>query len=136
MKLFAYLLLLIFCYATAQANDDRLDLRFTTQERTVFLADMRNMLSSIQDILRGIGSGDRDLIAEAARRSGNRMSRATPASIRAKLPAAFKDIGGPTHLAFEELAIRAGTDEMDSLARDTAEIMNQCKACHALFRVQ
>jgi len=131
------LLLTLACLAPlAHAGDERLDLRFTPDERAVFLKDMRAMLGSVRDVLRGIGSGDRALIAEAARRSGNRMSRATPTAIRAKLPDAFRALGGPTHLAFEELAIRAQTDEMDSLARDTAELMNQCMACHAAFRVQ
>jgi len=118
-----------------QAADPRLDLRFTPEERAVFLADMRNMLASIQGVLKGIGDNDRAAIAAAARESGNRMARATPASIRAKIPQSFKDIGGPTHLAFEELALRAETDEMDALARHTAELMHQCAACHAMFRV-
>jgi cytochrome c556 len=37
-------------------------------------------------------------------------------------------------MMFEELAVRAETDDMDSLARDTANLMNQCMACHAMFR--
>ncbi len=61
--------------------------------------------------------------------------RATLDSVRAKPPQSFRDIGGPTHLRFEELAIRAETDEMDGLARFTAELMKQCVACHAAFRV-
>jgi hypothetical protein len=116
--------------------DGRLDLKFTAQERAVFLSDMRDMLTSIQGVMQGIGASDRAQIAVAARRSGNPMARATPASIRAKIPQSFRDIGGPTHLMFEELAIRAETDEMDSLARYTGELMNQCAACHATFRVQ
>lgn len=86
------------------------------------------MLASIQSILQGIGTEERDRIAESARLSGNRM-------VRAKLPQSFRDIHAPTHLLFEELAIRAETDEMDGLARFTAELMNQCVACHAAFRV-
>jgi len=101
----------------------------------VFLADMRNMLDSIQGIMQGIGDTDRERIAAAARQSGNRMERATPASIRAKTPQSFRDIGGSTHMMFEELAVRAETDEMDSLARDTAKLMYQCMGCHATFRV-
>lgn len=120
----------------AEPADPRIDLRFTPQERAEFLAEMRQMLASIQGILQGIGTGDRDRIAESARLSGNQMARATPDSVRAKLPQSFRDIGGPTHLLFEELAIRAETDEMDGLARFTAELMNQCVACHAAFRVQ
>jgi hypothetical protein len=115
--------------------DNRIDLGLTPDEQTEFLAEMRVMLASIQGILQGIGENDRERIAEAARRSGNRMARATPESVRARLPQAFRDLGGPTHMLFEELAVRAETDDMDSLASATAVIMNQCLACHAMFRV-
>jgi hypothetical protein len=115
--------------------DSRIDLGLTAEERTEFLTEMRTMLASIQGILQGIGENDRERIAEAARQSGNRMARATPESVRAKLPQAFRDLGGPTHMLFEELAVRAETDDMDSLAAAAAVIMNQCLACHATFRV-
>jgi len=114
--------------------DSRIDLGLTAEERTEFLTEMRTMLASIQGILQGIGENDRERIAEAARQSGNRMARATPETVRAKLPQAFRDLGGPTHMLFEELAVRAETDDMDSLASAAAVIMNQCLACHATFR--
>jgi len=117
------------------APDERIDLGLTPEERAQFLAEMRTMLASIQGILQGIGEADRERIAAAARQSGNRMARATPDAVRAKLPQAFRDLGGPTHMLFEELAVRAETDDMDSLARDAAQVMNQCLACHAAFRV-
>ena len=120
----------------AEATDGRMDLGLTPEERVEFLAEMRQMLASVQGILQGIGTEDRNRIAAAARLSGNRMARATPDSVREKLPQSFRDIGGPTHLLFEELAVRAETDEMDSLARFTAELINQCVACHAVFRVR
>jgi len=116
--------------------DTRINLKLTPEERVEFLAEMRQMLGSIQGVMQGIGDTDRERIASAARQSGNRMARATPASVRAKLPQSFRDLGGPTHMMFEELAVRAETDDMDSLARDTANLMNQCMACHATFRVQ
>lgn len=120
----------------AEDADGRMDLGLTLEERVEFLAEMRQMLASVQGILQGSGTEDRDRIAAAARLSGNRMAPATPDSVREKLPQSFRDIGGPTHLQFEELAVRAETDEMDSLARFTAELMNQCVACHAVFRVR
>lgn len=120
----------------AEPADARIDLRFTPQERAEFLTEMRQMLASIQGIIGGIGAADRSRITEFAHLSGNRMARATPDSVREKLPQSFRDIGGPTHMLFEELAVRAETDEMDSLARFTAELMNQCVTCHAAFRVQ
>lgn len=116
--------------------DTRIDLRLAPDERAEFLKEMRQMLASVQGIMQGIGESDRGRIAESARLSGNRMARATPNTVRARLPQSFKEIGGPTHMMFEELAVRAETDEMDMLARDTGKLMNQCMTCHATFRVQ
>lgn len=116
--------------------DTRIDLRLAPDERAEFLKEMRQMLASVQGIMQGIGESDRGRIAESARLSGNRMARATPNAVRASLPQSFKDIGGPTHMMFEELAVRAETDEMDMIARDTGKLMNQCMTCHATFRVQ
>ncbi|MCB1761115.1 MAG: hypothetical protein KDI68_15195 [Gammaproteobacteria bacterium] len=92
------------------------------------------MLASIQGIIAGIGEEDRERIIEAARYSGNRMARATPASVRARLPKEFREIGGPTHMLFEEIVIRAETDDMASLAELTGRTMQNCLACHARFR--
>jgi len=114
--------------------DTRTSLGLTESERTEFLAEMRQMLASIQGIIAGIGAEDRDRIIEAARYSGNRMARATPASVRAKLPKEFQEIGGPTHMLFEEIVIRAETDDMASLAELTGRTMQNCLACHALYR--
>jgi hypothetical protein len=115
--------------------DTRIDLGLTAEERAEFLAEMRQMLTSVQGIVTGLGTDDRAKIVAAARYSGNRMARATPESVRSKTPPAFKDIGGQTHMMFEELAIRADTDDTQTLLVFTGEILQQCLACHALFRV-
>jgi hypothetical protein len=115
--------------------DARVDLNLTPSEKAEFLSEMRQMLASIQGIMTGIGTEDRELIVRSARYSGNRMARATPESVRQKLPQSFKKLGGPTHMMFEELVIRAETDDMDTLAEFTGRLMQQCLACHAKFRV-
>jgi hypothetical protein len=97
------------------AEDPRTSLGLTPAERVEFLAEMRQMLASMQGIVMGIGAEVREAIAAAARLSGNRMARATPASVRAKLPPEFREIGGPTHMLFEKIVIRAETDDMASL---------------------
>lgn len=130
----ALLLCIVPARADGVAEDARTRLGLTAGERAEFLAEMRQMLASVQGIIAGIGAADRERIAAAARLSGNRMARATPASVRQRLPGAFKAIGGPTHMLFEEIAVRAETDDMDSLAELTGETMQQCLACHALFR--
>ncbi|MBU0655984.1 MAG: hypothetical protein KJ914_12765 [Gammaproteobacteria bacterium] len=140
-RLFAYLLagLLSVSLPAASAEngqpaDPRTSLGLNPAERAQFLSEMRQMLGSIQGILQGISSEDREMIAKYASLSGNRMARATPDSVRNRLPQAFKDIGGPTHMLFEELVIRAETDDMDMLLGQTATLMNQCMNCHTQFR--
>lgn len=116
------------------APDPRISLGFTATEKAAFLGEMRQMLVSIQGVLRGIGNGDRELIVRSARYSGNRMARETPIGIKQKTPLAFKELGGPTHMMFEELAVRAADDDLESLTAFTAELMQQCVACHAMFK--
>ncbi|MGV6858876.1 MAG: hypothetical protein ACWA5X_07875 [bacterium] len=117
------------------ARDERISLGLSESEKAEFLGEMRNMLASIQGVIAGIGSGDREQIIKSARYSGNRMARATPESVKKKTPKAFKELGGPTHMMFEELVIRAETDDMETLTSFTGEIMQQCLACHAMFKV-
>jgi len=115
--------------------DNRISLSMTESEKKGFLSEMRQMLASIQGIIMGIGTEDRELIIRSARYSGNRMARNTPESIRQKLPPSFKELGGPTHMMFEELVIRAETDDMDTLAEFTGQLIQQCLSCHATFKV-
>ncbi len=119
---------------TQQYDDQRSSLGLSDSEKAQFLSEMRRMLSSIQGIVAGIGDNNREMIIQSARYSGNRMARATPESVKAKLPQAFKDIGGPTHLMFEELVIRAETDDMTTLTQFTGVLLKQCQTCHALFK--
>ena len=134
--LIVFIVSICISQATAEnvSTDQRISLGLSASEKTEFLSEMRQMLASIQGILIGIGEENRDLIASSARASGNRMARATPDSVRQKLPQPFKEIGGPTHMMFEELAITAETDDMDMLASFTGELMQQCLSCHAMFK--
>ena len=116
-------------------TDKRINLGLTPSEKLEFLAEMRQMLTSIQGVIAGIGDNNPEQIIKAARYSGNRMARETPDSVKKKTPAAFKEIGGPTHMMFEELVVRAESDDMESLTVFTGELMKQCLACHAMFKV-
>lgn len=139
MKRFALLLLLLFTQlAVAESAlselDHRTSLGLNAEEKTLFLAEMRQMLSSIQGVISGIAEENPEKIIQAAKYSGNRMARETPISIKRKTPIAFKEIGAPTHMMFEELAVRAEADDMQTLTEFTGELMQQCLACHARFR--
>jgi hypothetical protein len=95
---------------------------------------MRQMLASIQGIVAGIANEDREMVIKSARYSGNRMARETPQSVKDKTPKTFKEIGGSTHMMFEELATRAESEELDWLLSSTGDLMKQCLACHAMYK--
>jgi len=116
-------------------HDKRISLGLTAIEKAAFLSEMRQMLTSIQGIMTGLGTQDRALIIKSAKYSGNRMARETPDSVKKKTPALFKQLGGSTHMKFEELAIRAEDDDMESLAELTGDLMKNCLACHETFKV-
>ncbi|WP_237731985.1 hypothetical protein [Bathymodiolus thermophilus thioautotrophic gill symbiont] len=122
-------------------HDNRYHLGLNAEEKVVFLREMRQMLVSIQQIMLGIGIGDKTMVIKAAHYSGNRMARATPQTIKDKTPVSFEKIGGPTHMMFEELAINAAeadegdADDMKDLAELTGRLMQNCLACHEAFTV-
>jgi len=118
-----------------QINDPRIGLKLTNSEKVEFLQEMRQMLRSIQGIVSGIGTENREQIVKSAKYSGNRMARATPEAVTKKLPQLFKSIGGPTHMMFEQLAVIAEDDDMETLTQYTGEIMNQCLRCHETFKI-
>jgi hypothetical protein len=115
--------------------DARQSLQLSDDEKTVFLADMRKMLASVQGITLALAAQDRQGMIDAAKVSGNQMARDTPMSIKQKLPPSFQAIGAPMHLSFEEFAIRAETDELPELTARLGQMMNNCMACHAAFKV-
>ena len=125
----------VFASSAPAQIDARENLGFTDAEKVEFLSEMRQMLVSIQGVISGIAEENPAKIIQAAKYSGNRMARNTPMSIKRKTSASFKQIGGPTHMMFEELAIRAETDDMQTLTEFTGELMQQCVACHAIYKV-
>lgn len=120
----------------SNSADQRIALKMSAKDKADFLSEMRQMLASVQGVIAGIGTEDRALIYKSAKYSGNRMARATPDTVRKTLPQSFKELGGPTHMMFEELAIRSETDDMATLAEFTGKLMKQCLGCHEMFRVK
>ena len=84
----------VFSFATHSdeltSPDKRISLGLTETEEVEFLSEMRQMLTSIQGILEGIGEEDRAKIIKSARYSGNRMANETPDSIKKKHQALSK----------------------------------------------
>lgn len=105
-------------------------------QREMILAEMRLMLGSIHGIVRGLATGDRSAMEQAARASGVEESADVDPHIRTLLPRQFLELGMRTHRRFDGLAdrIQAGSSHAD-IIRELAKLTGHCVACHAMYRL-
>lgn len=105
-------------------------------ERELVLAEMRDFLQATQQITAALADEQPEAAARAAHRVGAQARAAVPASLVAKLPLGFKQLGFDTHQRFDRLALDA--EELGDRAivlRQLGALMNNCIACHAAYRL-
>jgi len=122
---------------TRLATDGRTAIILEPAERDLILAEMRVFLGSVQGILVSANSDDMQTVVEAARKSGMPPPGQVPDALVGKLPLSFKTLGFDTHKRFEQLALDAEQlgDKAHTLEQ-LAELMNNCIACHAQYRLE
>lgn len=125
---------------TAPGADGRTEIRLTPSERDRILAEMRQLLESVQGVLTGLSAaspenGRRDA-EQAARRAGMGMAADVDPVLLAKLPLAFKQMGMSVHRDFDGLAdgIGRGDTPAHILGR-LSSLIGRCTSCHALYRL-
>ena len=134
------LILLLFTLVPVQA-DDRQKVEFPPMMREHMLANMRDHLLALQEITAYLASGAYDQAAEVAEnRLGMSSLDAHGAAHMAEfMPDAMAAIGTGMHRAASRFAISASDAEIEGgLAKAfgaLSEVMQQCVACHAAFRV-
>lgn len=115
------------------AAERRQLVNLTRPERDAVRAEMRQMLASVDGIVRAVSSGDLAAAEAAARASG--MATAVDPRLEKKLPAAFLEMGERVHHGFDELADAAKTNApRDALLTRLAGVTGTCVACHAVYR--
>lgn len=116
-------------------NDTRQVIPLTEPERALVVADMRQMLASVQGVADGLARGDKQAVAEAASRSGMTMMQELPAPIRMKFPPPFSQMGMASHQLFDRITREAGTAKGPApILKLLSESMQSCVACHATYR--
>ncbi len=133
------LILLSQPISAAETSDPREVFAATSIEKAYILGQMRLFVESIQKITEGLATGDTHVVAEAAAARGRRMNAgdpAFPASLSAKLPPLWKQIGGGVRGGFDELsdAAKAGAPA-DRLLTLLAKTMTNCVACHQSYKI-
>lgn len=121
---------------TGAGVDGRTTILLEPSERAVVLAEMRQFLSGIQQMLEAAERNDAAAIAKLARSLGMAAAHAVPAGLAAKLPLEFKTLGHSVHQDFDRIAMdaEAMNDARLSL-RQLGETMKKCVACHATYQI-
>jgi len=122
--------------ATVPASDGRSVILLTPGERDLVLAEMRAFLQAVQGVIASSRSGDMEAVAAAARQVGGAAQGEVPASLVGKLPGEFKVLGFDTHSKFDTLALDAEQlGDPDHSLEQLTELMSNCVACHAAYRI-
>lgn len=121
---------------TTVAEDRREAIVLEPAERALVLAEMRGFLGAVQAISAAVVRDDPAAIAKAARAQGMAAAHSVPATLAAKLPIGFKQLGHGVHLDFDRIAIDADAmgDSKQTLAQ-LAETLNRCVACHGAYQL-
>lgn len=109
----------------------------TPEEAAHIRMEMQLFLAGVRMIVAGAAANDLTLVAGAARELGMAATHAVPAGLRGKLPLEFKQLGHATHTGFDDLARDSESlGDAQHALRQLAEVMSNCTACHATFRLE
>ena len=95
----------IFQGSVSVNADGRTAIHLNSEERDLVLAEMREFLTSVQQITKGISENDMKLVVDYARKVGRAAQGEVPGTLMAKLPMQFKQLGFDTHTKFDQLAM-------------------------------
>jgi len=121
----------------ATAADPRMAILLNEDERALVLTEMRGFLSAVQNMNSALAEGDMKQVEMSARSVGQAAAQQVPATLMAKLPLQFKQLGLSTHQGFDQIAMDAGdlADNTHTL-HQLGQLMNNCVACHATFQLK
>jgi hypothetical protein len=120
-----------------EADDGRVAILLSENERDLVLSEMRIFLQSVQQITSGISTEDMGLVTSSARKSGRNAQIAVPGSLVGKLPLGFKKLGFDTHAKFDELALDAEQlGDSDHSLSQLNTLLENCVSCHSAFRFE
>jgi hypothetical protein len=118
--------------------DSRTPITLSDNEVNFIRREMRGLLDSVREIVDATAANDPGRIVAAGRKAGMNGPEAThiPPTLAPKLPPEFKKLGLATHRGFDQIALDAEKfGATDLTYRQLADLMNNCSACHATWRI-
>jgi hypothetical protein len=119
---------------TRPAPDGRIAIELAPAERAQMLAEMRDYVLAVQQIVQGLAKGDAKEIEAAAMPVGTKAMKRMRITTLAKLPYEYKQAAYGMHRDFDTIAIMAhqGKDTR-TMQEKLADGMNRCISCHASY---
>lgn len=122
--------------SVAPYADGRTSVLLLPDERNRVLGEMRVLLETVQAVTEAAAENDLEAAAKAASAVGMAAAQGESPALIGKLPLEFKTLGFATHKAFDDLADTArSTDDPMVVVAEMADVMNNCTACHASYRL-
>ena len=120
---------------TEQASDGREAVILSEKERNFILAEMRQMLASIQEIVAAVAEDDMKSVEEIALAIGSAEVRNVPKSLMLKLPRDFKTRGTENHLEFDQVAAQSKNGG-NAVLGQLGDLMVNCVGCHESYSLK
>jgi hypothetical protein len=122
--------------STGKTEDGRVTILLDPGERALMLREMRDFVAGLQAMSDGLARDDMHAVAEAARRMGTARTHDVPAAMMGKLPLGFKSVALGVHRDFDRIGAdaAAGGGPRHTLGQ-LSDVLQQCVACHAAYRV-
>lgn len=121
---------------TAPYADGRTSVLLTADERAGSLAEMRDILESVQEIMEDTIAGDFQAASQRATSQGMSAFNQEDPAVIAKLPIGFKSMGMGLRGGFDDLATTLdSTDNALEVLDELSTLMLNCVACHQTYRL-
>ncbi|MGD9889386.1 MAG: hypothetical protein AB7S56_09005 [Halothiobacillaceae bacterium] len=128
-------LLPLTVWAEGEKAPEREVMKLTSEQEAHVRYEMRGFLVSLQGINEALAKQDFEAVARYARQSGAAAPQAAPRGLGKALPQRFREMGGATHAAFDQLAVDASTmGDTRVVLEQVSGIMKNCIQCHAAYR--
>ena len=117
-------------------DDQREVITLTKQEKNLILAEMRDLLGSVQVIIDASLSNNHKEVEKTALLMGTQAKNNIPVKTLGKLPIEFKRLGYNLHQAYDEIALDAyeqlGTAHT---LTQVSHLLKVCISCHTAYRI-
>lgn len=121
----------------APAQDNRTVLQLSPDERAMLLQEMHLFLDGVRKMTAALAQQDMAATAAAARPLGMKMGQTMPPALRAKLPLEFRQLAGPLHADFDQMALDAESlNDVSVTLTQLSATLQKCAGCHATFQIR